>query len=291
MNDDNGQPLPAYEIAPLTDREFRTFRSIIESGIGTHITDQKRQLVQARLARRVRTLDLSSFGSYLEHVLNDQNEMIELFNRISTNETSFFRESKQFELLDREVLPAIRAVADSGERERVIRIWSAGCSTGQEPYSIAMMVIAALPGWSVEIVATDVSTRVLDLARNGVYPYEAIREIPERYRERFVQRGVRSHDGKIRVVADLKKVVRFERLNLHSEAISDTGHFDMIFCRNVLIYFDQQSRRRALDRLFRRLAPDGLFLLGHSESLIGYFDRFLPIAPSVYRMRTHQVAK
>lgn len=279
--------LPSFTIAPLNDREFRAFRKMIEDGLGIRVTEQKRDLVAARLARRLRILNLHTYGQYLEFLSRHPEEIQELYNRISTNETAFLREPAQFAFIENEIVPALKREADATHRPKKLRIWSAGCSTGEEPYSIAMSCLSTLPGWKIEILATDISTRALDHARTGVWPLEAEEEIPTQFRERFIQRGVRSQSGRIRIGTELKAVIRFERLNLNSESPLDQAPFDLIFCRNVLIYFDGESRRRALERLFSRLAPQGFVFLGHSESLIGYYDRFRSVAPSIYQARAN----
>lgn len=285
QSDELDRSFHTYHIDPLTDREFRLFRHIIESGLGIRVTEQKRELIAARLARRVRILNLESFGQYLDYLSKCPEEKEELFNRISTNETAFLREPSQFEFLENHVAPLLEREAEAGPRSRKLRIWSAGCSTGEEPYSIAMTCLTAFPEWQIEILATDISTRALDHAVKGEWPQAAVSEIPSHHLRRFVQKGVRSQAGRIRMKSELRSVVRFEKLNLHSEVPDASHRFDLIFCRNVLIYFDTESRRAALERLFSRLVPRGFIFLGHSESLIGHFDRFRSVAPSIYQQR------
>ena len=239
----------------------------------------------ARLGRRLRELGVRSFGAYYRRVRQDPSELAEMLDRVTTNETRFFREPAQFELLADRVFPAWEEEARAGHRPRRLRAWSAGCSTGEEPYSVAMCALAHLPGWSVDVLATDLSRRALAAARDALWPIARAEQIPERYRERFMLRGVRSRDGWMKAGPELRSVVRFGRLNLSRELpadLSEHGRFDLILCRNVLIYFHPTSRARTLRALLDRLAPGGYLLLGHSESpgeLLGHVRR---VVPTVY---------
>jgi chemotaxis protein methyltransferase CheR len=204
-----------------------------------------------------------------------------MLDRLVTNETRFFREPAQFAFLETEILPRWSAEAADRARPRRVRVWSAGCSTGQEPYSIAMTLLAGLEGWDVEVLATDLSGRALRQAIAGVWPVEKAAEIPEQYLKTYMLRGVRSASGTMSASNAVRAVIRFQRLNLHDE-LPDLGTFDLIFCRNVLIYFDVASRTRAITRILGRLAPAGYLFLGHSESLLSSGLRLRPMAPSVY---------
>lgn len=269
------------ELMPMSDREFRGFRELVYRESGIHISEHKRELLVARLSRRIRTLGMMRFGEYLALVEREAQERVEMLDRIVTNETRFFREPKQFEFLETEVLPRWRADAQKHLRPRRVRVWSAGCSTGQEPYSIAMTLLANLEGWDVEVLATDISNRALRQAMAGVWPADKAPEIPETYRKSYMLRGVRSQDGRMSASEQARAVIRFQRLNLHEE-LPELGKFDAIFCRNVLIYFDVPSRTSAVTRILSCLAPSGYLFLGHSESLLSSGLRLRPMAPSVY---------
>jgi chemotaxis protein methyltransferase CheR len=269
------------EIVPMSDREFRAFRDLVYRECGIHISEHKRELLTARLSRRIRTLGMLRFGQYLTLVEREAQERVEMLDRLVTNETRFFREPVQFSFLENEVLPRWTAEAAEKKRPRRIRVWSAGCSTGQEPYSIAMMLLARLEGWDIEVLATDISGRALRQAIAGVWPVEKSAEIPEAYLKAYMLRGVRSHSGTMSATDTLRGVIRFQRLNLHEE-LPELGVFDLIFCRNVLIYFDVESRTRAVNRILSRLLPSGYLFLGHSESLLSSGLRLRPMAPSVY---------
>jgi chemotaxis protein methyltransferase CheR len=219
----------------------------------------------------MRILGAESHARYLELVLSDPVELVALLDAVTTNETRFFREPTQFDYLEEHFLPWLRAVAERGGRRRAVRAWSAGCSTGEEPFSIAMLLRSALPeerGWTLDVVGTDLSTRALAHANRAVWSSESLEHIPPRF-HRFTMRGVRSREGWIRMAPELRSAVRFTRVNLAQIDSRFEGPFDLVFCRNVLIYFRAERRRAVVEQLVRRLVPDGLFLLGHSESLAG----------------------
>jgi chemotaxis protein methyltransferase CheR len=276
-------------IRPLREQEFAAFQAFIYKEAGIYLSKVKQALLVGRLSRRVRELGLDSFSAYFERVTDPRypEERVELINCICTHETHFFREPRQFDYLETVVLPKWRAQAEAGERARRVRAWSAGCSSGEEPFSIAMSLLAACPasaGWSVEVVATDVSTRVLDRARAAVWPLERAKHISEPYLKRFMLRGTAEHHEKMKAGPELRAAVRFEHLNLNSPSYDLGGSFDLIFCRNVLIYFDTDSKERVIRQLLSRLAPDGLLFLGHAETLSGFQDERPPraVMPTIY---------
>ena len=278
----------------LTDREFEAFQRFIHREAGIWLTPAKKALLSGRLGARLRELGLESFGSYFRHLTEvDTDEQVRLLDSISTNETRFFREPRQFDFLEREVLPAWSALAVAGQRPRRIRVWSAGCSTGEEPYSLAMSLLAHCPpslGFEIEIVATDLSTRVLDRARAAVWPVQAAREIPSAYLKRFMLRGVRAQEGSMKAGPEIRGVVRFQQLNLHHDHYPLSGPFDLVFCRNVLIYFEPVGKEKILDRLRERLAPEGYLFLGHSESL-NQAPGWVGIRPNIYRPGTRTLGR
>ncbi len=267
--------------APISDAEFGLLQQLVLREAGIHLGPPKRELLVARLGRRLRELGLASFGAYYRKVRRDPTELAEMLDRIATNETGFFREPAQFELLAQRIFPAWESEAQAGRRPRTLKAWSAGCSTGEEPYSLAMCALAHLPGWSVEILATDISHRVLARAREALFPLARADQVPAPYRERFMLRGVRSREGWMKAGPELRSVVRFRHLNLSRE-LPAGGSYDLIFCRNVLIYFHPAARRRTLQALVGRLTPGGYLLLGHSESLGELWDRLRRVVPTVY---------
>ncbi|MGZ6988797.1 MAG: CheR family methyltransferase, partial [Thermoanaerobaculia bacterium] len=195
----------------------------------------------------------------------------------------FFRESTQFEFLDSDVLPRWAAEAAGGNRPRRIRAWSAGCSTGEEPYSLAMLLLSHFPrDWNLEILATDLSTRALERARTAVYALTKSKEIPDGFLKSFMLRGTGPEDGKMKAGPEIRALVAFERLNLNDAHYRVRGPFDAIFCRNVLIYFESEGKRRVIEKLLSHLTPTGFFFVGHAESLNGITDRVRAVVPSVY---------
>lgn len=277
--DPSGARPTAEGLPRITDREFRWFQKLVEAETGIQLPEAKRLLLVGRLARRLRALALESFSGYYRRVIEEHDELIRMIDLISTNETQFFREPKQFEFIERVLVPTWADA--SGPRGR-LRVWSAACSTGEEPYSIAMTVRAGLPGWNLEVVATDLSTRVIEKARAAVWPIEKCRQIPERYLKAFMLRGTGERRGEMKAGPELRSLVRFERLNLHGACREVGGQFDLVFCRNVLIYFSAEGRAAVVNRLLERLAPGGHFFLGHAETLNGITDRLRSVGPNVY---------
>jgi chemotaxis protein methyltransferase CheR len=279
-------PFPAAAaLQPLTESEFRLIRDFVHREAGIFLGPHKMALLSSRLARRLRELGFRRYGDYFRQaVLPSPEEQVHLLDRLCTHETRFFREPRQFELLEREILPAWRAAGETGGRPRRVRFWSAGCSTGEEPFSLALTLAAGLPGWDSQILATDLSTRALARAEAATWPVERAREIPPALLKRYLLRGTRSQEGLMRAGAELRARVRFRRLNLNADSYPVEGGLDAIFCRNVLIYFDAESKARVIERLVERLAPGGYLFLGHSESLIGWSGRMRVVQPTVYQL-------
>ena len=280
-----GNVSPAGDGATLTAREFALFQQLVYESAGIQLGENKSALLVGRLGSRVRQLGLRSFGEYHELASRNYDELVQLLDRIVTNETQFFREPMHFEFLASSVFPAWERDAQRGRRSRTIRVWSAACSTGEEPYSLAMALLDRFgpdSGWSVEILATDISTRALEHARRAIWPAEKASRIPFSYRQRWMLRGRRTQEGRLKAGPGLRSAVRFARLNLSDESYPALGTFDLIFCRNALIYFSAESRRRVIDRLLRHLTADGYFFLGHAETLNGVTDVVRCVVPTVY---------
>lgn len=271
---------------PLTDREFSLFQRLIHRETGIFLPEVKKALVVARLSRRLRSLGLTSFGAYFDVVEQDRDgEKTVMLDNICTNETRFFREPRQFEFLENEVLPAWKARGEAGQMPKRIRVWSAACSTGEEPYSLAMLLRTHFPaesGWNLEILASDLSTKVLSTARDGVWPIQRMAEIPPAYLRAYMLRGVRSEEGKIRAQPNIRSLIEFRRINLNEEQYPVDGPFDLIFCRNVLIYFNRETKAAVVGRLARHLSPAGLLFLGHSETLHGAAHALRHAGPTAY---------
>jgi len=276
----------ADTIRPLSDREFRMLQQLIYREAGIHLSEAKKALVSGRLGRRVRALGCRDFTAYYQHVESDGVERTAMLDCISTNETRFFREPQQFEFLQQSLLPRWRAMGDAGQIPKRIRAWSAACSTGEEPYTLAMVLASHFPsteGWNVEILASDLSTRVLAAAREGVWPIERSNDIPEKLRKAYMLKGVRSEEGRMRAHPSIQSMIEFRRINLNDDDYGVRGTFDLLFCRNVLIYFNSESKERVIRRLVRHLSAAGHLFLGHSESLAASSYGMEHAGPTVYR--------
>jgi len=278
--------IDANAIRPLSDREFRMLQKLIYREAGIHLSEAKKALVSGRLGRRVRALGCRDFTAYYQHVEADGAERTAMLDCISTNETRFFREPQQFQFLEQSLLPRWRAMGDAGQIPKRIRAWSAACSTGEEPYTLAMVLASHFPateGWNVEILASDLSTRVLAAAREGVWPIERGNDIPEKLRKSYMLRGIRSEEGRMRAHPSLQSMIEFRRINLNDDDYGIRGTFDLLFCRNVLIYFNAESKERVIRRLVRHLSAAGHLFLGHSESLASSSYGMEHAGPTVYR--------
>lgn len=267
----------------LGDREFNFIRTVVEKNTGIVLASSKKQLVQGRLSRRIRELGLSGFADYCELVKNGgPEELVGLVNSITTNVTAFFRENHHFEALASVMLPEAMA---RNERSRRLRIWSAACSSGEEPYSIAMTALEHIQNagrWDFKILATDIDSDILNSAAKGEYPMERLNGISDERKRRWFVAGVGAQEGNVRVKPELQTIITFRTLNLIGEWPMQ-GPFDVIFCRNVMIYFDQPTRDRLLARYARMLANGGYLCLGHSESIPPQHAHFKLVGRTVYR--------
>lgn len=274
---------------PPTDDVFRLFQAFIFREAGIHLGPEKKALLQARLSRRMRELRLPSFISYYRYATKGPDAAAEtqlLIDLITTNETSFFREPRQFDYLRDKIIPAWKEAWRAGKRPARVSVWSAGCSTGEEPYSIAMLLLEELGtlGWTVDVLGTDISTRVLESARLATWSIERAAQIPEKYRSKYLLRGVGSRAGLVRAAPALREVVHFEYRNLMQEITSQKS-FDLVFCRNVMIYFAPDTKRHVVQALLSQLAPDGQLLLGHAETLTDAQDNVRCVGPNAYTRR------
>lgn len=267
----------------LGDQEFNFIRTVVEKNAGIILNASKRQLVQGRLARRIRELGLGTFADYCDMVRNGgPEELVGLINAITTNVTSFFREAHHFEALASVMLPEAMG---RNERSHRLRIWSAGCSSGEEPYSIAMAAsefLTGTRGWDFKILATDIDSEILSTAAKGEYPMERLQGVSDERRHRWFSAGVGPRAGHVRVKPELQTMITFRTLNLMGDWPMH-GPFDVIFCRNVMIYFDQPTRERLLFRYAQLLADGGYLCLGHSESIHMQHAQFKLVGRTIYR--------
>lgn len=263
--------------------DFRYISSMIYDQAGIVLADQKFDMMYARLARRLRHLKLTSVKDYIDFFNSPAgaDELPNLVNAMTTNLTRFFREAHHFETLQDECLEPARHEMASGQRDS-LRIWSAGCSSGMEPYSIAMTVAEGLPSYEkqdVLILATDIDTSMLDKARQGLYPKKDMADVPPAIRKKYT---ARAEGDMLRIDPRLKSIIRFKKLNLlHQWPFN--GPFDVIFCRNVLIYFDKETRETLVSRFTQMLSPGGILFLGHSEALAGEKMNLKNIGRSSFR--------
>jgi len=260
-----------------SDKEFILFQQLILERLGIFLPLQKKALLTNRLWKRLRDCDLTSYQDYYSFITEKKGEAelgvaLEL---ITTNETYFFREQKHFDYMEQSILPEFK-------KGKKIRVWSAAASTGEEPYSIAMMLEDKCQSvWELE--CSDVNNTVLEQARRGIYPDARVRNIPPNYLRRFCRKGVGPQEGFVRVTQELREKVNFFNLNLH-HSFTDIGKFDLVFLRNVLIYFENDTKAKVLERIANVLNPNGVLFVGHSESLHGVTPRFTPIKPAIYRL-------
>lgn len=280
-------PVTEFAVPGLTTSEFVQFQRLIHQRAGIVLSDGKRALLVGRLARRMRELGLSSFSAYYAAVqAGGQAELTRLLDAICTNETHFFREGAQFDLLRDRVCAEWLSDEEAGRRARTVKVWSAACSTGEEPHSIAMVLEDRLGrlGWGIDILATDLSTRVLDQASAGVWRLDRAAPIPEAYLKSYMLKGVGPEEGKVKAGAQLRSRIRFAQLNLRDAQWAVRERFDAIFVRNVLIYFDAPTRHEVLRRLVSHLSPGGYLFLGHAEGMAGAALPLKSVMPAVYRL-------
>jgi len=264
---------------PFSAEHFRLISERIYAFSGIRLPEAKREMVYARLARRLRSLGLSSFDDYVRYLEAEPAEWEHCTNALTTNVTSFYREEHHFRVLAEHAQG--RAAAGGA-----YRVWSAGCSTGEEPYSIAMTLTDTLPQGNFSVVASDLDTQVLATAREAVYPLQSVLKLPESRQKRFFLRGTGRNEGCARVRRDIAAHVEFTRVNLMDAQWAVQPPFDAIFCRNVMIYFDKPTQRRLIERYARMLAPGGLFFAGHAESLLDQGRVFKLRGQTVYELAT-----
>lgn len=266
----------------LSDDDFNTISAFVKTRTGIVLSERKRDLVYSRLVRRLRALDLDSFTAYCRYLEgpNGDQEHGSLINAITTNLTGFFRESHHFEHLAETVLKPLIKERQSGQRR--LRLWSSACSTGEEPHSIAMVLRSVLPesgGWDARILATDIDTNVVAHAKAGRYAADTVERMPAAYRSRFVGP---TQGGQVAIDQRVRSLITFKQLNLMDDWPMK-GPFDVIFCRNVVIYFDKEEKCVLFDRMADLLQPNGWLYIGHSENLLGISERFQLMGRTIYR--------
>jgi chemotaxis protein methyltransferase CheR len=269
----------------MTEQEFDRLGRFIQDGYGIKMPDTKKLMLESRLNKRLKALQIDSFGDYIEHVFDHGKnyEIVHMIDLVTTNKTDFFREPDHFDLLRERVLPEFVKT-----REQVfdLRAWSAGCSTGEEPYTLAMVLSEFAEShrrFSFDILATDVSTQVLEHARTAIYQESKILPVPESLKKKYIRRSTEREKMQVRMSPALRSRVNFFRLNLMDERFTEVGKLDTIFCRNVLIYFDRDIQEKLIQHFCQHLKPGGYLFIGHSETLFSIDAPLRQVVPTVYR--------
>ena len=265
----------------ITPKEFEQFRALIYQECGISLNESKKTLLVSRLSKRLRTLELDSFQAYYDRIAGqtESDEFTLLLDLVSTNKTDFFREPKHFDFLREQILPTLQST-------RRIRIWSSASSSGEEPYTIAMTLYDSVPDperWDFQILASDISTRVLARAASGVYEDERVRDLPTETVERHFLKGKGDRSGMIKIKPHLTQMVRYRRINLMDDTFPIKTPLDLIFCRNVMIYFDRPTQAKLVSKFHHYLKPGGYLFIGHSESLQRLDQPFKSVAPTIYQ--------
>ncbi|TXT39340.1 MAG: chemotaxis protein methyltransferase CheR [Comamonadaceae bacterium] len=262
---------------PISDNEFAKFQRFIYEAAGITMADSKKALVTGRLSKRLKALGLDTFSEYFSLIHSGQHpfEVQTAVDLLTTNETYFFREIKHFEFLRAQVLAA-------RSRPQPYRVWSAASSTGEEAYSMAMVLADCMQTTPWEVLGTDISSLVIAGARNALYPMERGRHVPDTYRIRFCRKGTGDYEGHFLVDRHLRSHVNFQQVNLN-QALPELGQFDIVFLRNVMIYFSNETKREVAARVIATIKPGGYFCVGHSESLHDISTAVQMVAPSIYQ--------
>jgi chemotaxis protein methyltransferase CheR len=298
---DRSEPSGWIQFRPMSDKTFLRFSQYVHVELGIKMPKVKKAMLQARLQKRLRKLGMTSFDEYYDYVFSPrgtESELAHMIDVITTNKTDFFREPKHFDYLIQTVLPRlikwktikIRKQEPSSHSDMGpcphIGLWSAGCSSGEEPYTLAMMIsdyAEKNPGFTHSILATDISLRMLEKAKLGIYDHERIEPVPLALRKKYLLKSKDDKKNLIRIIPQLRSLIRFQRLNLMDEMFSIREVLDIIFFRNVLIYFDRPTQQKVLNTICRHLHPNGYIFLGHSETLNGLNVPLTPVATAVYR--------
>lgn len=274
--------------ATLSDREFKRFSGFIYDHTGIKMPPVKKTMLEARLQKRLKANSIHSFEEYSDYVFSQigrATELIHLIDVVTTNKTDFFREPAHFEFMVKNAIPNIIRSREDLRREP-LRIWSAGCSTGEEPYTLAMVLsefASTCPDFKVAIIASDISTRVLQTAHTGIYPEERTDTIPLNLKKKYLTRSREKSRSLVRICHQLRSLVSFRRINFMDDDFGISEKMDIIFCRNVVIYFDKPTQQALMRKFHNQLRPGGYLFIGHSETLSGIDVNFKAVASTVYR--------
>ncbi len=286
----NGQPDTTAAVERtfgMTDKDFGRLQRFIETELGIKMPPAKKTMLESRLQKRMRAVGITAFSEYIDHVFEESNrdgELIHMIDAVTTNKTDFFREPDHFRYLSEKLLPL--HVGDGWGIRQPFLVWSSASSTGEEPYTLAMVLDdfrATNPRFEYRILATDISTNVLERGRKAIYAEDRIIPVPDRLKKKYLLRSKDTEKRVVRVIPELRARVFFHRLNLMANDYNINDTFDVIFCRNVIIYFDRTNQTRLLRKLYEYLRPGGYLFLGHSETLAGMELPLFSVAPTIYR--------
>lgn len=283
----------------MSDKDFNRLSGFIQSELGIKMPPAKKIMLESRLQKRLRLLKLNSLSEYCDYLFSPEgmeNELVQMIDLVTTNKTEFFREANHFDYLVHTAIPDLIRTCEAGIKRKLI-VWSAGCSTGEEPYTLAMVInefadrhYKTCPrnslsgnGFDYLIIATDISTRVLEITKKGIYKEERLTPVPVELRRKYFLRSKDKNKGLVRIAPELRSRVRFRRLNFMENDFGFREPIDIIFCRNVIIYFDKDTQERLFNRFYRYLIPNGYIFTGHSETLNNINVPLVKAAPSVYR--------
>jgi chemotaxis protein methyltransferase CheR len=285
-----GAESPAMEPALLSDADFRRLAAFIEGELGIRMPETKRIMLESRLHKRLRRFGFDSFKKYVDFVFSPEgreSELINMIDAVTTNKTDFFREADHFDYLVAKIIPAAEA-RDGAGISRPFAVWSAGCSTGEEPYTIAMVLEERKtvdPRFSFRIFASDLSTQVLDKAREAVYEESKVEVVPMSFKKKYMLRSKDKEKSLVRMKPEIRARISFDRINFMDPSYPIRESFDVVFCRNVIIYFERPVQESILRKLCSHIRPGGWLILGHSETLTGMDMPLKSIAPTIYERR------
>ncbi len=280
----NGEIQDFMGFGELADDDFQKLRDFIYKHFGINILPKKKYLLQSRLIKRIKALNLSDYKEYVQYVLHENNgdEVYQMLSVVSTNKTDFFREKAHFDFIENTAIPAF-----SKTNRLNLKMWSAGCSSGQEAYSLAMLLAEEKQMGAINdfiIYGNDISVKILGMAVKAVYPYHQVKGIPEKYRKKYLLKSKDATNLKIRIVPKIRQKTKFVWLNLVDPAYNLPYDFDVILCRNTLIYFDKVTQEKVVNHLIKHLRPNGFFIIGHSESLINMkYSHLTSVFPTVFQ--------
>jgi chemotaxis protein methyltransferase CheR len=274
--------------ATLRDREFMRFSGLIYESVGIKMPPAKKTMLEARLQKRLKVVGIHSFEEYADFVFSPEgrfSELVHLIDVVTTNKTDFFREPGHFDYMVKTALPNILDARGETSRDP-IRIWSAGCSTGEEPYTLAIVLseyACSRPGFKAAITASDICTQVLQTAQTAIYPEERTDPIPLNLKKKYLMRSREKTKSLVRISPRLRSMVTFKRINFMDDDLGISEKMDIIFCRNVVIYFDKPTQQTLMRKFHKQLKPGGYLFIGHSETLSGLDVNFKAVASTVYR--------